>query len=94
MLPMWEPENFKKLWGSLHSVRMLAQELGIKTSQLVLAWTLAHGITPLPGSSNFEHNVSNIDAFQIKLDPDVVHRMDMMTYDMYDAWKISRYSKK
>lgn len=70
--PRWQGENFQKNVQLVARVEGLAQEKGVRPSQLALAWVLAQGedIVPIPGTTRRTHLEENLAALKIILTPD------------------------
>lgn len=49
------------------SFQKLAKEYGVSPSQLALAWQVANGMIPIPGTTNLEHLEMNVKAGTIQL---------------------------
>ncbi|TYJ55912.1 hypothetical protein B9479_003435 [Cryptococcus floricola] len=50
MLPRWSPENFPNNIRIVDEFRALAEKKGTTPSQLALAWLIAQGTIPIPGT--------------------------------------------
>jgi aryl-alcohol dehydrogenase-like predicted oxidoreductase len=64
--PRFKEENFAKNFEIVAAVKALADQRGVTTAQLALAWVLAQGedIVPIPGTrkvSRLEENIAAID---------------------------------
>lgn len=60
----------------LSTLHALAHELGAKPSQVVLAWLLAHRITPIVGVSNTRQIGDAIQAASLELPADALTKLD------------------
>ena len=58
----------------------IAKELGITCSQLALSWILSKWPTaiPIPGTKNKQHLLENIKAADIKLEKEIIGRLDKL----------------
>src|SRR3989338_768863 len=58
----------------------IAKELGITGSQLALSWILSKWPTaiPIPGTKNKKHLLENIKAADIKLEKEIIGRLDKL----------------
>lgn len=67
--PRFQGENFAKNLQLVAQVEQLAQDKGVKASQLALAWVLAQGsdIVPIPGTKRRRYLEENIAALEISL---------------------------
>jgi aryl-alcohol dehydrogenase-like predicted oxidoreductase len=76
--PRFQGENFQKNLDLVTRVQQLAKEKGCTPSQLALAWVLAQGkdIVPIPGTKRRTYLEDNAGAFQVRLTPDDLRRID------------------
>jgi aryl-alcohol dehydrogenase-like predicted oxidoreductase len=67
--PRFQGENFGRNLSVVDKVAELAEELGVTSSQLALAWVLAQGddIVPIPGTKRRTYLEENIAALDIEL---------------------------
>ena len=79
-MPRFSPENYAANLRLLPPYRALAQEAGCAPSQLALAWLLHKGtdIIPIPGTTSVEHLRENLAAADVKLDADLLARLDAL----------------
>ena len=77
-MPRFEPDNFRRNLGLLPGYRALAQEAGCTPAQLALAWLLHKGedIVPIPGTTSLAHLRENLVAADIRLAPELLHRLE------------------
>ena len=62
--PRYQGENFYKNLALVQKLQTLAQAKGVTAAQLGLAWVLAQGVVPIPGTrrrKNLEANVAALD---------------------------------
>jgi aryl-alcohol dehydrogenase-like predicted oxidoreductase len=78
--PRWQGENFQKNLDLVAQVERLAQEKGVRTGQLVLAWVLAQGedIVPIPGTTRRTHLDENLAALELVLTPEELAQLNAM----------------
>jgi aryl-alcohol dehydrogenase-like predicted oxidoreductase len=78
--PRWQGENFQKNLNLVAQVERLAQEKGVRTGQLALAWVLAQGgdIVPIPGTTRRTHLDENLAALNLVLAPEELAELDAM----------------
>lgn len=76
--PRFQGENFRKNLDLVQSIQAMAQEKGMKASQLALAWVLAQGddMTPIPGTKRRAYLEENAAAADIRLTADELARID------------------
>ncbi len=67
--PRYMGENFDKNLALIEKVEEIAQEKGVTTSQLALAWVMAQGqdIVPIPGTKRVKYLEQNAAAAEIIL---------------------------
>jgi aryl-alcohol dehydrogenase-like predicted oxidoreductase len=65
----WQPGNYEKNAGAVRQLTALAEEKGIKVTQLALAWLLAQGddIVPIPGTTKPQRMEENAGATDVQL---------------------------
>ncbi len=70
--PRFQGENFQKNLDLVKKIEGLADQKGVKASQLALAWVLAQGrdIVPIPGTTRSSHLDENLVALEILLTAD------------------------
>jgi aryl-alcohol dehydrogenase-like predicted oxidoreductase len=76
--PRFQGDNFDKNIQLVREVEKMAREKGCTTAQLALAWVLAQGedIVPIPGTRHVRYLDENIGAFDVKLTPEDMKRLD------------------
>lgn len=76
--PRFQGENFNKNLQLVEKVKELAEQKGVKPSQLALAWVLSRGIdiVPIPGTTKLKHSEENIAAVDIKLTEEELQQID------------------
>ncbi len=70
--PRFQGENFQKNLELVAKIEQLAEQKGVKTSQLALAWVLAQGedLVPIPGTTRRAHLEENLAALDIAFTAD------------------------
>jgi aryl-alcohol dehydrogenase-like predicted oxidoreductase len=76
--PRFQGPNFQKNLELVQRVEQIAEEKKCTPSQLVLAWLLAQGqdIIPIPGTKRRKYLEENVGAFNVKLTPEDLRRID------------------
>jgi len=76
--PRFQGDNFYANMEIVKEVQEIANEKGVKPGQLALAWVLARGqdIVPIPGTKHVEYLKENIEAVNIELTDEDVHRLN------------------
>ncbi|MDF2989655.1 MAG: aldo/keto reductase [Microbacterium sp.] len=66
-LPRFQPDPFAKNRKLVHEVELIGSELGATTAQVALAWLLAEGVVPIPGTRHRSRLDENAAAVDLKL---------------------------
>jgi aryl-alcohol dehydrogenase-like predicted oxidoreductase len=76
--PRFQEENLQHNLELVEQVEAIAQEKGVKASQIALAWVLACGddIVPIPGTKRLSYLEENAAAAEIELTPDELERLE------------------
>jgi aryl-alcohol dehydrogenase-like predicted oxidoreductase len=76
--PRFAGENFDKNQVLVERVRTIAERMGVRPSQLALAWVLAKGkdLVPIPGTKRRKYLDENAAAAEIKLTPGEVAELE------------------
>jgi aryl-alcohol dehydrogenase-like predicted oxidoreductase len=76
--PRFEEQHFNKNQALLESLRQIADEMGITTAQLSLAWVLSQRpyIVPIPGTKRQTYVEQNAAAVGVELSADTLARLD------------------
>ena len=75
--PRFQGENFTRNLDLVKTVKELAAQAGISTSQLALAWVLAQGedILPIPGTKRRKYVEENAAAADVTLSPELLEQL-------------------
>jgi aryl-alcohol dehydrogenase-like predicted oxidoreductase len=90
-IPKFQGEQLEKNIALVEAIRQLAADKGITASQLALAWVIAKGIVPIPGTKRRRYVAENIAATTIQLSAAELDRLEAIvplgtvTGDRYDA---------
>jgi len=74
-LPRFQPEAFAANRRLVERVETIAAELGVTVAQLALAWVMAQGAVPIPGTRRRTRLDENAAAAAIALSPGDVERI-------------------
>ncbi len=66
-MPRYQGENFQKNLDVLEEIKKIAVEKQATPSQLALAWTIANGALPIPGTKRISYLEENTAAVDIEL---------------------------
>ncbi|GAB2697705.1 aldo/keto reductase [Mucilaginibacter koreensis] len=66
-IPRFQGEQFEKNIELVNEIKQMADKKGITSSQLAIAWVIAKGHLPIPGTKRVKYVEQNIAAAQISL---------------------------
>lgn len=66
-IPRFQGRRFYKNPDQVIEIKKMAKEKGITISQLAIAWTIAKGSLPIPGTKRVEYLEQNISAASVEL---------------------------
>lgn len=78
-LPRFQKENFQQNVDIVEEILNMAKEKGCTASQLALAWTIAKGALPIPGTRRISYLEENAEAANIVLTPDELARIEAVS---------------
>ncbi len=76
VLPRFQGDNFHKNLELVDTVQEIAAQKNCTPSQLAIAWTIAQGALPIPGTKHISHLEENAGAVQVKLTPEDLQRIE------------------
>jgi len=68
--PRWTGDNFAKNLALVDRINAVAAKKGVTAGQIALAWTIAQGTVPIPGTRRLKYLEENADAAAIQLSKD------------------------
>lgn len=74
--PRFQGEQFQKNLELLTEIEKIAKEKEITPSQLALAWAIAKGHLPIPGTKRVKYVEQNIAATDIVLSKEDLNRLE------------------
>lgn len=89
-IPRFQEEHFYKNIELINEIKKLADSKGITSSQLAIAWTIAKGSLPIPGTKRRKYLEENIAATNVTLSAEDIAKIDSIvplgvsTGDRYD----------
>lgn len=89
-IPRFQGDYFYKNIELLNEIQKIAESKGVTPSQLALAWTIAKGSLPIPGTKRRKYLEENIASTNIKLSQEELDKIEsiiplgMDTGDRYD----------
>lgn len=75
-LPRFQEDQFYKNIELLHEIEKMAKEKGINSSQLAIAWVIAKGYVPIPGTKRPKYIEQNIAAAKVELTQTELNRLE------------------
>jgi aryl-alcohol dehydrogenase-like predicted oxidoreductase len=75
-LPRFQPDAFTANRRLVERVELIARERGASLAQVALAWVLANGVVPIPGTRHRRRLEENAAAADLVLDADDLRRLD------------------
>ncbi|MBV9988279.1 MAG: aldo/keto reductase [Chitinophagaceae bacterium] len=75
-LPRFQGEQFYKNIELLNEIKRMANEKNITTSQLAIAWIIAKGHLPIPGTKRPKYVEQNIQATNVELSGEELSRLE------------------
>ncbi len=90
-IPRFQGEQFYKNLELVTAINQLAAEKQVTPSQLAIAWVLAKGHVPIPGTKRVKYVEQNIAAADIVMSAEEMNRLEAIvpqgtpTGDRYDA---------
>ncbi|MGG4480502.1 aldo/keto reductase [Paenibacillus illinoisensis] len=78
-MPRFQGENFQKNVEIVDQIKKTASEKNCTPSQLAIAWTLANGALPIPGTKQIKYLEENVGALDIELTPEDLVRIEKVS---------------
>ncbi|MDL0435112.1 MULTISPECIES: aldo/keto reductase [unclassified Niallia] len=75
-MPRFQGENFQKNLDIVSEIQNMAKEKNVTPSQLAIAWTIANGALPIPGTKRQKYLEENVGALEVELTPQDLVRLD------------------
>jgi len=75
-IPRFQGDQFYKNIALVNEINKIAAEKGANSTQLAIAWIIAKGITPIPGTKKAKYVEQNIAATNIALTDEDMNRID------------------
>jgi aryl-alcohol dehydrogenase-like predicted oxidoreductase len=75
-IPRFQGEMFQKNLDLLREIEGMATEKGITASQLAIAWVIAKGHLPIPGTKRVKYVEQNIEAAGLSLSAEELARLE------------------
>ena len=72
----FQDDNFYKNLELLNEVEKIAKEKNVTTSQIAIAWVVAQGYVPIPGTKKVKYVEQNIEATNIELSANDLKRLE------------------
>ena len=78
-LPRFQRENFQANVDIVNKLEEIAGEKGVSVAQLAIAWTMANGAVPIPGTKRVEYLEENVKAAAIHLTAEELKALDAIS---------------
>ncbi|MBD3917313.1 aldo/keto reductase [Paenibacillus sp. PR3] len=78
-IPRFQGENFSKNVELVDKIKEIAEEKNCTPSQLALAWTMANGALPIPGTKRIKYLEENAASVHVELTPDELIRIESVS---------------
>ncbi|RZJ64509.1 MAG: aldo/keto reductase [Flavobacterium sp.] len=75
-IPKFQGEQFQKNLDLLSEIEKMAAQKGIKPSQLAIAWTIAKGAIPIPGTKRRKYLNENLESSNIVLSAQDIEQLE------------------
>lgn len=79
ILPRFQGDNFQKNVDIVDKLGEIAGEKNCSVAQLAIAWTIAKGAVPIPGTKRRKYLEENAGAIDIQLTADDLARIDAVS---------------
>ncbi|MBD3903403.1 aldo/keto reductase [Chryseobacterium sp. Ch-15] len=76
IIPKYQGEQFYKNVALVNEIKKVAEEKNITSAQLAIAWVIAKGHTPIPGTKRVKYVEENIAAAGISLTQEDLNRLE------------------
>ena len=76
MDPRWSDENIGQNEKIVERIRAVATQKGVTPGQIALAWAIAQGTTPIPGTRRIKYLEENVAAADLALNADDLVALD------------------
>ncbi len=77
-LPRFQGENFQRNVDLVNKIQDMAAEKNATASQLALAWVIANGALPIPGTKRVKYLEENAGAVELKLTSEDLARLELV----------------
>ncbi|OSM10975.1 aldo/keto reductase [Bacillus toyonensis] len=78
-MPRFQGENFKKNLDLVDEIQKMSEEKNCMPSQLALAWTIANGALPIPGTKRQKYLEENVGSLDVELTSEELARIDAIS---------------
>ncbi|MBD3582653.1 aldo/keto reductase [Flavobacterium selenitireducens] len=75
-IPKFRGEHFQKNLDLLAEIEKMASGKGVKPSQLAIAWTIAKGAVPIPGTKRRKYLAENLESASLELSSSDIERLE------------------
>lgn len=78
-MPRFQGDNFRKNIEVVDKIKEIAMEKNCTPSQLAIAWTIANGSLPIPGTKRIKYLEENVAAADILLMKEDLEQIDQVS---------------
>lgn len=78
LLPRFQPEAIAANLAIIDQLKQIARESSATTAQIALAWVMAHGVVPIPGSRSRSRLDENVAAAELELTGEQLEALDSL----------------
>lgn len=78
-MPRFQGDNFRRNIEVVDKIKEIAMEKNCTSSQLAIAWTIANGALPIPGTKRIKYLEENAAAADILLTKEDLERIDQVS---------------
>lgn len=78
-LPRFQPNVFQQNVDIVDMLKEIAKEKGVTAAQLAIAWTMANGAIPIPGTKHINYLEENLKSLDIEMTNEDIQRLNEVT---------------
>lgn len=89
VMQAWYPLGGRGHTGELlgdETIKMIAEDHGVSSAQVIIRWHLQRGVVAIPGSSNPEHILENISVFDFELSDEEMSKIAALDRNEKHDW--------
>lgn len=78
-LPRFQPDTFQSNVEIVTKLEEMAREKGVSVAQMAIAWTMAKGAVPIPGTKRVNYLEENVKAADVQLSTEELNVLDTIS---------------